>query len=199
MEISRPADCPIPTLLWAELDGRLWHATSPARLAEIVREGEISPSAERDHQGSFSDSIGAISLFDFGSSAIDHANQFRNVVGWLGDHQKSRTAIWLELDRGQLGENFLDAKAARAMWQQSRGVNFIPGFEACHRGPIPIGFVRRALLIGRDHGHPFRSIEIGPVAVLEAIVGFEAGLAPEPDRSVIETLQNGRVNMRSAR
>lgn len=196
MEISHSTDFPIPGSLWAELDGRLWHATSSAKLAEIVRDGAISPSAERDHRGSFSESIGAISLFDFGSSAIDHANQFRNVVGWLGERQEARTAIWLEVDRGQLGEGFLDAEAARAIWQRNCGVNFIPGVEACHRGPIPIGSVRRALLIGRDHGHPFRSIEGDPSAVLDAIAGFEAGLAPEPDRSVVDILQKGRAKMR---
>jgi len=130
-----------------------------------------------DLHRSFSLALGAVSLFDFGPAARDDSHQVAHLVGWFGSQQKARTAVWLELDRALLGPGLLDAAAARAMWRPDTHSRFIPGFEACHRGPIPVRAIGRVLLIARDARHRFRVVGRLSDDLPRAIESFEASPA----------------------
>ena len=84
--------------LWEILNERLWHATGPERLCGIVKDKEIKITGDRN-QKSLCRFLNCVSLFDFGPTAVDEGNQYRIWIGWFGDQQVARVAIWLEIDR----------------------------------------------------------------------------------------------------
>lgn len=99
------------------------------------------------YNNSFSKTLGGVSLMDFGPTSTSASSQFKNWAGWMGDQQECRVAVWLEIDRDIVAENLLDAEAARRLWHlQYPCTQFIPGVEACHQGPIPLGAIVSILL-----------------------------------------------------
>ena len=138
--------------LWSMLDGRLWHATKRDCLIGIISDIEISVGVGHEYENSFCRSEGSVCLFDFGPTARDYPNQFHNWCGWFGHRQCVRTAVWLEIDRDRVKSNLSDAETSHDIWEETRSKRskrFIPGVEACHKGPIPIAAVIGALLIDR--------------------------------------------------
>ena len=124
--------------LWEHLDGRLWHATARDDLHGIIADEEIRVAVGDRYAGAFSRNLSGVSLFDFGPASEDVPNQFHNWCGWFGHQQKARVAVWLEIDRASVIESHMDAKVAREAWKQDLSATFIPGVEACHKGPIPL-------------------------------------------------------------
>jgi hypothetical protein len=168
----------LPPTLWAALDGRLWHATGPSELAGILADGEIRIFGNR-YANSLSKAYGAVSLFDFGPSASD-CDQFMNWVGWMGHQQKSRVAVWLEIDRARVSGNLCDAEATLRLFRE---VNFsrqlIPGVEACHRGAISVGAIGSVLLIDRDYEHAhFMQCAMASDVIADIVSDFERRLPP---------------------
>ena len=168
----------LPAALWAALDGRLWHATGPSELAGILSDGEIRIFGNR-YTNSLSKAYGAVSLFDFGPSATN-CDQFLNWVGWMGHQQKSRVAVWLEIDRAHVSDNLYNAEATLRL---SREVNFsrqlIPGVEACHRGAISVGAIASVLLIDRDYEHAdFKQCAMALDSIADTVADFERRLPP---------------------
>ena len=143
----------LPPSLWAMLEGRLWHATEPSGLAAIVAAQKIHVSTSSRYQRSFCRCVNSVSLFDFGPTATGICSQFHNWVGWLGHQQGTRVVVWLEVDRVACGDRLLDAGSAKERQDSNssdRCKTFIPGVEACHRGPIPISAVVGMLLVADD-------------------------------------------------
>ena len=103
----------LPDALWANLDGRLWHATSREGLRGIVADKAITVGFSDRYLGSFARNQGSVSLFDFGPTSKDYPNQFNNWIGWLGRQQNTKVAVWLEIDRERVNQSLLDAKATR--------------------------------------------------------------------------------------
>jgi hypothetical protein len=172
----------LPQALWEILDNRLWHATGSKELAGIVADGEIRIFQNR-YQNSLSKALGAVSLMDFGPTAIDHG-QFLNWSGWLGHQQKSKVAIWLEIDRDAVAAQLHDAKATCDLFHADLTKQVIPGVEACHRGPIPIGAVISCLMIDRDYDHTrFERAAMARDTVMDSIARFERTLKPAPPKS----------------
>ena len=133
--------------LWRALDGCLWHATGPAGLDGILRDGEIAITGDR-YPSSLRRSLGCVALFDFGPTAVDTGGQFEHWRGWFGHQQGARVAIWLELDRAATAANLIEAGDFLALWNDgNRRKQCIPGVEAGHRGPIRLEFLTGALLI----------------------------------------------------
>ena len=182
----------LPDALWAKLDGRLWHATKIHALSQILSDGEISPSIGGRYRKSFCRCQGSVCLYDFGPTAEDVEGQFNNWAGWFGHQQNSRIAIWLEIDRAASIGQLLDAGAAREKWNEKPSGTFIPGVEACHRGPISLAVLIGALLIARDKWEIFKKCEEVQNEIFLAISDFERELPPVPRDGIVERLRAGR-------
>jgi hypothetical protein len=179
----------LPPSLWGALDGKLWHATGPAELAGIIADGEIRVFRHR-YTNALSKVHAAVSLMDFGPTATDK-DQFLNWVGWMGHQQKSRVAVWLEIDRVAVISKLSDAQAACRLWGDAGYPgNFIPGVEALHRGPIPVSAIHSVLLI--DHLYDHTCFAEYPFA-LDFIAGplaeFQRGLRPPPPLGFADALE----------
>ena len=146
---------------WAVLNGRLWHATSLDGLRGIQRDGFIRPGTR--FKSSFVSARGWVSLFDFGPSARDESNQWRNWAPWFGATHGAARSAWLEVDR-EAGENdIVDAEALRELWnreldQRARlgsggpwAGNIFPGVEGGYRGCLPTALVMRTVVMRTDY------------------------------------------------
>ena len=163
----------LPEPLWRALDRRLWHATSPDRLEDILRDGEVAITGDR-YRNSLCRSLDCVALFDFGPTAVDTGDQFRNWSGWFGHQQNSRVAIWLEIGRLATSANLIEAGEMRAIWHDGNLCKqYIPGVEAGHRGPIRLGFLTGALLIDAQDRSRFRYQEGVEEALLAEVDRFE--------------------------
>jgi hypothetical protein len=169
-------------MLWAVLDTRLWHATTPTGLESIFTTGEIRITGDR-YSNSLCRSLGGICLFDFGPAAEDVTNQFNNWFGWFGHQQGCRVPIWLEIDRDAVSANLLDAGAARAHSQANRSKMFIPGVEACHRGALPTSAIVSVLMVDRYCQNTFALCIPQPGAFRLALDRFVESLPPAPPQN----------------
>jgi hypothetical protein len=179
--------------LWAVIDRRLWHATGPTQLNSIISDGEIRVMGGR-YENSLCKLYGAVSLLDLGPTAVDLPNQFCNWVGFMGDQQNSRVAVWLEIDRDRVAANLDDAETCRGLWRGVMSRRIISGVESCHRGAIPIAVIPSVLLIDRHYDHTsFR--RCGPAwdVVTDSIAHFEQDLRPPPPESpLVEAIKAAR-------
>ena len=184
-----------PSSLWETLDQRLWHATSSQGLEGILNDGEVRITGDR-YTGSLSRHLRCVSLFDFGPTAVKFENQFEHMCGWLGHQQKSRIAIWLEVDRDAASDNILDAGTMHKIWKEQKK-QLIPGFEAGHKGSIPLCRLKGALLIDYHdnslstyHG----GVNEGLICELEE---FEQSLpSPPPPHPLIAEVEDRRNRLR---
>ena len=182
--------------LWQILDERLWHATGPEGLCGIVKDKEIKITGDR-YQGSLCRFFDCVSLFDFGPTAVDESNQYRNWSGWFGHPQVARVAIWLEIDRHAAGDSVIDAKTMLQKWacRDHREKTFIPGVEAGHKGAIPICHLRGALLIDdHDRSNFVRHNEVNE-ALIDEVAKFEKSLPPAPPQHLLIALNKGRQRL----
>lgn len=170
----------LPGDLWAVLDGRLWHATGPHGLGGILADGEIRIVGER-YGNSFCRQLGCVALLDFGPTAVNDWGQFRNWSGWFGHQQQTRVAVWLEIDRRAAAENVIDAGALHGKWKDNPSKQVIPGVEAGHCGPVPVGCIGVILLIDRYERSTFELLEGVDEACLRKLEEFERSLPPAPD------------------
>ena len=144
------------------------------------------------YAGSFSRNLGGVSLFDFGPASEDVPNQFNNMCGWFGHQQNARVAVWLEIDRASVLESLMDAKVAREASKQNLSATFIPGFEACHKGPIPLVAVAGVLLIDQHNWDLSRRLGRPDNDTIQQIVEFEESLPAHEDDPVVRRLLAGR-------
>ena len=131
----------LPDSLWEVLDNRLWYATGADSLSGIVKDGEIKITGDR-YKESLCRIRKYVSLLDFGPTAVDTGNQFRNWVGWFGAYQDYRVSIWLEVDRQAAGTSIIDAGEMYQIWQKNLPHMYIPGVEADHKNPVPINHLK---------------------------------------------------------
>lgn len=183
--------------LWAVLDGRLWHATSPGGLSGILRDGEIK-SLKGRYDNSLCKMLDGISLMDFGPTATDQPLQASNWCRWFGHEQRSRVAIWIEINRQAVAEKLLEAQAARGLAGQGHHARrLIAGVEACHRGPIPVAAFVGILCIDSCDRSVFRSYAMADANGCAA--AFEKPLPPEPPESpIIAGMRRGRERVERA-
>lgn len=182
----------LPETLWSRLDRRLWHATERKSLSGIISDGEIRVGVGVRYRNSFCRCQDAVSLFDFGPTAVDDWGQFKNWDGWFGHQQESRTAIWLEIDRTKAIDHLLDARAAHKKSRETLHRQIIPGVEACHKGPIPLASVVSALLIARDKREVFQQCDVLNAEIFQQIEAFELKLPAPPQNELVEALLTGR-------
>ena len=177
----------LPDVLWEILDQRLWHATGRDGLRSIIEAGKIMVAGNR-YKDSLCRHSGYVSLFDFGPSARDVGDQFRNWCAWFGSYQNSRVAMWLEIDRSIGADNICEAEQMHAIWDQHsyRHRQFIPGVEAGHKGSIPLQTLKGALAIDHYNLHVFERYEEVNDSLLHRISDFEKSLSPTPPDELIK-------------
>ena len=194
----------LPAPLWLLLDGQLWHATGCDGLRGIIAEGEIKVGFGNRYIGSFCRNQGGVSLFDFGPTAENVANQEDNMKGWFGHQQNTRVSVWLEIDRASVLNNLRDAKEAREAWNQlldkrvaeggthEPGIQFIPGMEAYHSGPIPLATIVGVLLVDQHNRNMFRGLGRPDDTSIRQIKEFESTLPAFKKDPIIQALEAGR-------
>ena len=170
----------LPENLWAVLDGRLWHATGPDGLKGILADGEIRIVGDR-YGNSFCRHLGCVALLDFGPTAVDDWGQFKNWSGWFGHQQQARLAVWLEIDRRAAAGNVIDAGTLHRKWKDNLSKRIIPGVEAGHCGPVPVGCIGAILLIDRYERSTVQLVDGVDDVPMRRLEDFERSLPPAPD------------------
>ena len=145
---------------WEIMDGMLWHATSVSGLRGILAERSVKPGTK--YKSSFVQARKWVSLFDFGPSATDESGQFGRWSPWFGAEHDANLSVWLEVDRNEGAEQIVDAEELRLMWHEEmarrrrEGENgewpgtIFPGVEGAYRGAVPIGLLKRAVVMRAD-------------------------------------------------
>lgn len=143
------------------LKTEIWHTTSVDRFKGILTIGGILPEPpipDKDRWGGcgstqypFVRSIGGVSLFDF--SDFDEVayeqkhplSMWKTFVPCLTQWDE---AIWIELNRSAIKDNFIDGKALIERWkrQGNLGRKVMPIIEAAHIGPVPISAFHRVII-----------------------------------------------------
>ncbi len=144
---------------------------------------------DRRYANAFCKSRGAVSLFDFGPSAIDDWGQFDNWQGWFGHQQNSRVAVWLGIDRQVVAPHLFDAGTTHALSRENPSAKIIPGVEACHNGSLPLHAIEKIVFIDQHNREALKIIAKCDNAVKLAR-DFEESLPPPPmDHPIIAALK----------
>ena len=173
----------LPDSLWAQLDGRLWHATSARGLAGIAADGQIKVSTADRYENSFCRCRGCVSLFDFGQGCAKQDDfMFSNWFPWLATAHEGRCAISLEIDRVRSAARLRGPNVVleTVRSERFRG-KFFSGVEACHKGPIASSQIAGALFINRYDLSSFARCERGLAFMPDELASFCQTL-PEPPR-----------------
>ncbi|MCY4487155.1 MAG: hypothetical protein OXF11_08585 [Deltaproteobacteria bacterium] len=187
----------LPNTLWNALDQRLWHATGLEGLRGILTSGQIAIAGAR-YKNSLCRYLNCVSLFDFGPSAVDDWDQFRNWYAWFGHEQNSRVAIWLEVDRETVVHDLYDAGKLHRKWKEHLSKRFIPGVEAGHKGPIRRCALKGALLIDRHNKADFKLCDTVDETLIRQFDDFNRSLPVDPEREKLEALY-ARLSVRGKR
>ena len=186
MKKPKTEDCSdLPDSLWAELNHRLWHATSTEGLKNIVETEKIMIG--NHYENSLCRHLGCVSIFDFGPTAED-CDQYYNWIPWFGHEQKSRVAVWLEIDRDATADKVNNAETTRTIWHDNKlyKKRLIPGVEAGHKGVIPLTVLKGALLIDQHDLNKFERFEGVNETLICKAADFEKSLPPPPPRDPLE-------------
>ena len=147
------------------LEAGLWHTTTLDRFEGIRAIGAILPEpniadAERWHtsQGPdyypFARTIGGISLFDFQGFDPETYNDKYVMSVWqefVPFREKEGGAIWLEIDRANVGAEYVNPQALLARWKEGGRLQhtLMPMIEGAYIGRLPVALVRRVLVTSK--------------------------------------------------
>jgi len=148
------------------LQNALWHTTNLERFHMIFETGFILPNPpnipESKKWGTgagvsshpYIRSLGGVSLFEFNNfdpvcygkthpmSTWQHFIPYKS--SWV-------TSVWIEVDREQVADNFLNAEDLVDKWsKESITRTIMPRIEAACLVPIPIGAFRQVLTVGKN-------------------------------------------------
>lgn len=173
--------------VWPVLRGNLWHATSVARSAGIIKDGEIRIGDTSTYKNSHCYKMGCVSLFDFSEPLEQIASQFLNWAGWFGSqsHIEGKATVWFQIDREAVRGAVKTVKETRDEWVANGYAQYIPFVEVGHRGPIPASAIAGAVVISRRDRDRFQMIEPGP-GWLMRIEACAATLPELPPPSALE-------------
>ena len=176
----------VPDALWTVLSGHRWHATPLDGLRGIVDKGAIEI---RCGYNGLCKSLGAISLFDFGPTAVD-IKSGGHWTQWCGSEQASlprlegipqkQVGIWLRVRDDYADDRLIDAGALREIWKTNMR-NVVPGVEGGHRGPLAIAELDQLVVIQARDLAAFRVWDAAPsAAVLDEVSAYIQDLPEEP-------------------
>ena len=167
----------LPERLWAQLEGRLWHATDLAGLEGIVRDGCIRVSTAARYKNSFCRQRGCVSMFEFGPGSRDQSEfEASNWAGWFGNQLEGLSVIWIEIDRSQVAGQLTPPNRVSELWNLGDvSQRFFTGVEACHAGPVPLDAAKGALFVDKAKlsRHRYVSAPIG-TGISDAVLNFDA-------------------------
>lgn len=148
------------------LRGRLWHTTSPARYQMIMKDGFILPEPQVPDQERWAAyrgpefhpyvrSLNGVSLFDFDSFNPESYDIRYPLSTWrefVPCRRKWGQAIWIEINRLLIFEDYISAKQLLARWKKGESYNhcIMPMIEAAHLGPIPLAVFSSVLKYDGD-------------------------------------------------
>lgn len=190
----------VPDALWAVLSGHRWHATSPDGLRGIVHSGAIEI---RPGYNGLCKSLGAVSLFDFGPTAVD-IKSGGHWTQWCGSEQASparlagvpqkMVGVWLRVRDDYADERLIDAAALRKIWMEKKR-NVVPGVEGGHLGPLAVAKLDQIIVISALHLSAYRVWNAMPSApVLEEVSVHIDHLPAEPLSRIELAYVRGRRN-----
>ena len=176
----------VPDTLWAVLSGHRWHATALDGLRGIVHSGAIEI---RCGYNGLCKSLGAVSLFDFGPTAVD-IKSGGHWTQWCGSEQASsarlggipqrRVGVWLRVRDDYADDRLIDAAALREIWMEKKS-NVVPGVEGGHLGPLGVAALDQIVVIAALRLAAFQVWDAKPsAAVLEEVSGHIGDLPEEP-------------------
>ena len=176
----------VPNALWAVLSGHRWHATSLDGLRGIVHSGAIEI---RPGYNGLCKSLGAVSLFDFGPTAVD-IKSGGHWTEWCGFQQaaservvgvpQKRVGVWLRVRDDYADDRLIDAASLREIWMENK-LNVIPGVEGGHRGPLAVAELDQIVVIGASDLSAYRVWDAMPSAeVFEEASDHIDNLPAEP-------------------
>ena len=176
----------VPDALWGALSSHRWHATSRDGLSEIVAKGAIEI---RSGYNGLCKSLGAISLFDFGPTAVD-IKSGGHWTQWCGFEQASlarldgipqkQVGIWLRVRDDYADDRLIDAGALREIWKTNTR-NVVPEVEAGHRGPLVSAKLDQVVVTQAGNLAMFRVWSALPSAtVLDEVSAYIQDLPDEP-------------------
>ena len=176
----------IPDALWAVLTGHRWHATSLDGLRGVVHSGAIEI---RPGYNGLCKSLGAVSLFDFGPTAVD-IKSGGHWTQWCGTEQASSTrlagapqkqvGVWLRVRDDYTNDRLIDAAALRKIWMENKR-NVIPGVEGGHLGRLAVAELDQIVVIAAIRLSAYRVWDAMPsAAVLEEVSDHIDHLPAEP-------------------
>ena len=178
----------VPDALWAVLSGHRWHATSLDGLRGIVDSGAIEI---RPGYNGLCKSLGAVSLFDFGSTAED-IKSLGHWTQWCGSQQatsnwavgvaQKKVGVWLRVWDDYADDRLIDAGALRKIWMETKDKpNIIPGVEGGHLGPIAVAELDQIVVIRTLCLSAYRVWNAMPsTGVLEEVSDYIDNLPAEP-------------------
>ena len=151
--------------IWRELWGGVWHTTHPVRFLNILDDGAVLfDPPHTDHNGTFAQSLGGVSLFDFRNfNPIKYA-ETNSSASWrvfVPFKRQWAGAVWLEVDHERAGEAFVSPEKLIEKWHEAKEKrNILPRLEAAHIGDLTLRNIRRAIFVrSRDFGfHTFNII-----------------------------------------
>ena len=176
----------VPDTLWAVLSGHRWHATSLDGLRGIVNSGAIEI---RSGYNGLCKSLDAVSLFDFGPTAVD-IKSGGHWTEWCGFQQaasdravgvpQKRVGVWLRVRNDYADDRLIAAAALREIWMENQ-LNVVPGVEGGHRGPITVAELDQIVVIRASCLSAYRVWDAMPSAgVLEEVSDHIDNLPAEP-------------------
>ena len=176
----------VPDALWAVLTGHRWHATSLDGLRGVVQSGAIE---KRPGYNGLCKSLGAVSLFDFGPTAVD-IKSLGHWTQWCGSQQASsaklagvaqkKVGVWVRVRDDYADDRLIDAAALHKIWMEKKG-NVIPGVEGGHLGPLGVAELDQIVVISALRLSAYRVWDSMPsAAVLEEVSDHIGHLPAEP-------------------
>ena len=181
----------VPNALWAVLSGHRWHATSLEGLRGIVHSGTIEI---RPGYNGLCKLLGAVSLFDFGPTAVD-IKSGGHWTQWCGFEQASsarlsgspqkKIGIWLRVRDDYADDRLIDAAALREIWMKKKR-NVIPGVEGGHLGPLGVAEIDQIVVIAALCLSSYRVWDAMPSATVLKEVSNHIGHLPAEPLSRLE-------------
>ena len=159
----------------------IWHTTSTERFEGILAAGSILPDPQhipdKDRWGTalgpglypFVRSMGGVSLFDFlGFDETTYNDQYPLSMWrtFVPCFSKWDEAIWIELNRSAIKDNFVNGKTVIDRWKQQNelGRKIMPLIEAAHIGPVSISAFRRVYRFNKRE-QEFKQLQIPIIQV----------------------------------
>ena len=166
----------VPDALWAALVWHRWHATAVDGLRGIVEDGIIKAGS---HYDSVCGSLGAVSIFDFGSRAKD-CRLLEHWSRWCGRYQAEQVSlgsysgkaagVWLRVRDAYAGSGMIDPET---LWECSKSQWFLKimrGVEGAHMGVLPMSEIDQVVVT--DESMAFRVWDSGPSEVVDEVTQY---------------------------